>query len=116
MRSIFAAVSVLALAAALVFALRDTLVSWVAVDSDASPELAISATLLAGTLTILLAVLVGRRRLSMRALPSFLPARLRMAVPRGSTQPGARLASARTGWNWATSMAGVGAMASDIAS
>jgi drug/metabolite transporter (DMT)-like permease len=67
---------VLALAAALVFALRDTLVRWVAVDSDVSPELAISATLLAGTLTILLAVLVGRRRASMQALPSFLPAGL----------------------------------------
>ncbi len=67
---------VLALAAALVFALRDTLVRWVAVDTDVSPELAISATLLAGTLTILLAVLVGRRRLSVRALPAFLPAGL----------------------------------------
>ena len=31
-------------------------------------------------------------------------------VPRGTGQPAARLASASTGWNWATSMAGVGAM------
>ena len=67
---------VLALGAALVFALRDTLVRWVAVDTDVAPELAISATLFAGTLTILLAVLVGRRRLSVQALPSFLPAGL----------------------------------------
>jgi drug/metabolite transporter (DMT)-like permease len=67
---------VLALAAALVFAFRDTLVRWVAVDTDVAPELAISATLFAGMLTILLAVLVGRRRLSMQALPAFLPAGL----------------------------------------
>lgn len=67
---------VFALTAALVFALRDTLVRWVAVDTDVTPELAISATLLAGTLTILVAVLAGRRRLSVRALPSFLPAGL----------------------------------------
>ena len=67
---------VLALGAALVFAFRDTLVRWVAVDSDVAPELAISATLLGGALTILLVVLVGRRRLSVQALPSFLPAGL----------------------------------------
>ena len=67
---------VLALAAALVFAFRDTLVRWVAVDTDIAPELAISATLFAGALTILLVVLVGRRRLSVQALPSFLPAGL----------------------------------------
>lgn len=66
----------LALAAALVFALRDTLVRWVAIDTDVAPELAISATLLAGTLTILFAVLVGRRRLSIASAPSFLPAGL----------------------------------------
>jgi drug/metabolite transporter (DMT)-like permease len=67
---------VLALGAALVFAFRDTLVRWVAVDTDVAPELAISATLLGGALTILLVVLVGRRRLSVQALPSFLPAGL----------------------------------------
>jgi len=67
---------VLALGAALVFAFRDTLVRWVAVDSDVAPDLAISATLLGGALTILLVVLVGRRRLSVQALPSFLPAGL----------------------------------------
>jgi drug/metabolite transporter (DMT)-like permease len=67
---------VLALAAALVFALRDTLVRWVAVDSDIAPELAISATLLGGLLTIVVVVLVGRRRLTIRALPSFVPAGL----------------------------------------
>ena len=54
---------VFALAGALAFALRDTFVRWVAIDTDVAPELAISATLLAGALTILVAVLVGRRRL-----------------------------------------------------
>jgi drug/metabolite transporter (DMT)-like permease len=66
----------LALTAALVFALRDTFVRAVAVDSEVAPELAISATLLAGTVTILVVVLAGRRRLSVTAAPSFLPAGL----------------------------------------
>jgi drug/metabolite transporter (DMT)-like permease len=56
------------------FALRDTFVRWVAIDADVAPELAISATLLAGALTILVAVLVGRRRPSVSSLPAFLPA------------------------------------------
>ena len=67
---------VFALAAALVFASRDTLVRWVAIDSDVAPELAISATLLAGALTILAAVIVGRRRLSVASWPAFVPAGL----------------------------------------
>ncbi len=67
---------VLALAAALVFALRDTCVRWLAVDATVAPELAISATLLGGAVTILVALLVGRRRPSVRSLPSFLPAGL----------------------------------------
>jgi len=65
---------VFALAGALVFACRDTFVRWLAVDTDVAPELAISATLLAGTLTILAALVIGRRRPSMRSLPYFLPA------------------------------------------
>jgi drug/metabolite transporter (DMT)-like permease len=68
---------VLALAAALVFAFRDTLVRWVAVDSTVAPELAISATLLAGSLTILVALLAGRRRRPrLGAWHAFLPAGL----------------------------------------
>jgi drug/metabolite transporter (DMT)-like permease len=68
---------VLALAAALVFAFRDTLVRWVAVDSTVAPELAISATLLAGSLTILVALLAGRRRRPrLGAWRAFLPAGL----------------------------------------
>jgi drug/metabolite transporter (DMT)-like permease len=66
---------VLALSAALVFAFRDTLVRWVAVDSTVAPELAISATLLAGSLTMLVALVVGRRRRPrLSAWPAFIPA------------------------------------------
>jgi drug/metabolite transporter (DMT)-like permease len=52
---------VFALAACLVFAARDTLVRWLAIDSTVSPELAVTTTLAAGALT-LVAVLVVRRR------------------------------------------------------
>ena len=65
-----------ALGAAFAFALRDTLVRWVAVDSSVAPELAISTTLLAGALTILGAVVVSRRRAPWRAWPAFVPAGL----------------------------------------
>ncbi len=67
---------VFALAGALVFAFRDTFVRWLAVDADVAPELAISATLAAGGITILIALLVGRRRPDVRSLPHFLPAGL----------------------------------------
>ena len=67
---------VFALAGALVFAFRDTFVRWLAVDADVAPELAISATLAAGGITILVALLVGRRRPDVRSLPHFLPAGL----------------------------------------
>ena len=66
----------LALAGACVFAFRDTFVRWLAVDRTVAPELAISATLIAGALTILVAVLVSRRRPNVRSLPAFLPAGL----------------------------------------
>ena len=71
---------VFALSAALVFALRDTFVRWLAVDADVSPELAISATLLAGAVTILIAVSVSRRPLTLGSLPAFLPAGLLFGV------------------------------------
>ena len=67
---------VFALLAALVFAFRDALVRGVAVDSDVAPELAISTTLAAGALTILAAVVIGRRRPALGSLPFFLPAGL----------------------------------------
>jgi drug/metabolite transporter (DMT)-like permease len=66
----------LALAGACAFAFRDTFVRWLAVDRSVAPELAITATLLAGALTVLVAVLVSRRRPSVRSLPAFLPAGL----------------------------------------
>ncbi len=71
---------VLALAAALAFALRDTLVRWLAVDTAVAPELAISATLLAGALTILLAVAIGRRPVRLASWPAFVPAGLLFGV------------------------------------
>ena len=67
---------VFALAGALVFAFRDTFVRWLAVDADVAPELAISATLVAGGVTILLALVVSRTRLRMGSFPDFLPAGL----------------------------------------
>jgi drug/metabolite transporter (DMT)-like permease len=65
---------VFALLAALVFAFRDTFVRWLAVDTDVAPELALSATLVAGTATILVALVVSRCRPNIRSLPYFLPA------------------------------------------
>ena len=67
---------VFALAAACVFASRDTFARRLAVDTDVSPELAISATLLAGAVTILVAVVVSRRTLVPRSWPAFVPAGL----------------------------------------
>jgi drug/metabolite transporter (DMT)-like permease len=65
----------LALCAALAFATRDTLVRWLSLDTSVSPELAISATLLGGALTIVVAVLVaGRRPLRAGAWHAFVPA------------------------------------------
>ena len=64
----------LAVLAALTFAVRDTFVRWTAVDSDVTPELAISATLASGALTILVALLVTGRRPSLHPLRHFVPA------------------------------------------
>ena len=65
----------LALAAALAFALRDTLARHLAVDTDVAPELAITATLAAGTLAMLVTLLVARRRVpAPRAWLPFVPA------------------------------------------
>lgn len=67
---------VLALTAALVFALRDTFVRWLSVDTGVSPALATLATLASGALTILVVLLVARRPLSLRPIPAYLPAGL----------------------------------------
>jgi len=64
----------LALAAALAFALRDTLARWLAEDTHVAPELAISATLAAGTAAMLVTLLVTRRRVpGLRAWVPFVP-------------------------------------------
>ena len=65
---------VFALGGAFVFAFRDTFVRWLAIDNDVAPELAISATLIAGGLTILVALAVSRTRLRLTSLPAVLPA------------------------------------------
>jgi drug/metabolite transporter (DMT)-like permease len=65
---------VFALASTLVFAVRDNLVRWLAVDTDVSPELAASATLGTGTLAITGVVLVSQRRISAAPWRLFAPA------------------------------------------
>lgn len=53
---------VFALSCALAFAARDTLVRWLSLDTGVTPELAIAATLLGGSIAILGTVLVASRR------------------------------------------------------
>lgn len=65
---------VYALSAAAVFALRDTFVRWLSVDTDVTPPLAALATLASGALTILVILLVTRRSLSLRPLGVYVPA------------------------------------------
>jgi drug/metabolite transporter (DMT)-like permease len=67
---------VFALAATLVFALRDTLVRWLSVGTGVSPALATLATLTAGALTIVVMLAVSRRPISVRPLPAYVPAGL----------------------------------------
>jgi len=71
---------VLALGAALVFASRDTFVRSVAVDSTVSPELAITATLVSGALTILAALLITRTRVHAAPFRYFLPAGIAFGI------------------------------------
>src|SRR4051794_3540390 len=66
---------VFAAGATVVFAVRDNLVRWVAVDTSVDPALAAAATLVAGGLcTLAFVLLVRRRRPGFRALPPFVPA------------------------------------------
>lgn len=65
---------VFALTGALVFALRDTFVRWLALDTDVPPQLAVTATLAAGAATILIAAIATRRPLAVRSAGAFLPA------------------------------------------
>jgi drug/metabolite transporter (DMT)-like permease len=65
-----------ALAATIIFAVRDNLVRHLALDTDVEPALAAAATLLAGGLTVAAWLLVTRRRLPSRGLSTFVPAGL----------------------------------------
>ena len=68
---------VLAVLAAVVFAVRDSLVRWLSIDTDVSPALAAAATLGAGGFCVAAYVLATRRgRVSFRRLPVFVPAGL----------------------------------------
>jgi drug/metabolite transporter (DMT)-like permease len=63
-----------ALAAAIVFAVRDNLVRHLSLDTDVEPALAAAATLFAGGLTVAVWLLVTRRRLPSVGLTAFVPA------------------------------------------
>jgi drug/metabolite transporter (DMT)-like permease len=63
-----------ALAAAVVFAVRDSLVRHLSLDTEVEPALAAAATLLAGGLTVAVWLLVTRRRLPDRGVTAFVPA------------------------------------------
>jgi drug/metabolite transporter (DMT)-like permease len=63
-----------ALAATIVFAVRDNLVRHLSLDTDVEPALAAAATLGAGGLTVAAWLLVTRRRLPTRGFRAFVPA------------------------------------------
>ena len=63
-----------ALAAAILIATRDNVVRHLSLDTGVEPALAIAATLFAGGLTVAAWLLVTRRRLPVRGLPTFVPA------------------------------------------
>jgi drug/metabolite transporter (DMT)-like permease len=62
---------VFALLAAIVFAVRDSLVRHLSLDTDVEPALASAATLLAGGLTVAAWLVVTRRRLPSRGAGAF---------------------------------------------
>jgi len=63
-----------ALAATVVFAVRDNLVRHLSLDTEVAPALAAASTLLAGGVTVALWLLVTRRRLPRRGFAAFAPA------------------------------------------
>lgn len=65
-----------ALAAAIVFAVRDSLVRHLSIETQVEPALAAAATLLAGGTTIAVWLLLSRRRLPTRGFRAFVPAAL----------------------------------------
>ncbi len=65
---------VYAVSAAAVFALRDTFVRWLSVDTDVTPPLATLATLASGALTIMVVLVIARRPVSLRPVGPYVPA------------------------------------------
>jgi drug/metabolite transporter, DME family len=65
---------VFALLATIVFAVRDNLVRWLAIDTPVSPPVAAAATLGAGGLSVLTYLLVKREPIPIRSLRLFVPA------------------------------------------
>ena len=65
---------VLALAATVVFATRDNLVRWLAVDTDVSPGAAATATLTAGAVVIAGYLVLTRAPIGRRSVSAFVPA------------------------------------------
>jgi drug/metabolite transporter (DMT)-like permease len=63
-----------ALAATVVFAVRDNLVRWLAIDTSVDPALAAAATLAAGGVCTVVWVLARGRRLAPGSFPAFVPA------------------------------------------
>jgi drug/metabolite transporter (DMT)-like permease len=63
-----------ALAATVVFAVRDNLVRHLSLDTEVEPALAAAATLFAGALTVAAWLVATRRRLPLRGLRTFAPA------------------------------------------
>jgi drug/metabolite transporter (DMT)-like permease len=63
-----------ALAATLVFAVRDNLVRHLSLDTEVDPALAAAATLFAGGVTVAAWLVASRRRLPVRGLAAFVPA------------------------------------------
>ena len=63
-----------ALAATVIFAVRDNLVRHLSLDTEVAPALAAASTLLAGGLTVAAWLLVTRRRLPVRGFVAFAPA------------------------------------------
>ncbi|HUH15486.1 MAG TPA: DMT family transporter [Gaiellaceae bacterium] len=63
-----------ALAATVIFAVRDNLVRHLSLDTEVAPALAAASTLLAGGVTVALWLLATRRRLPLRGFLAFAPA------------------------------------------
>ena len=63
-----------ALGATVVFAVRDSLVRHLSLDTQVEPALAAAATLAAAAVTVAAWLLLTRRRLPIRGLPAFVPA------------------------------------------